>query len=261
MKEDLDKFEKAQNLAYEATSSVMKLLYEGITEKEAAGLLDTYCRDSEVASFFHKPFAWFGDRTRFLNFKSQFNFLPSHRRLNVGDVVILDVAPILQGHVADVGHTFIFGKEQNPDVIKAKKLLLKLRKDLPGMFMSSISTKEIWEKVDDEIKENGFDNIHQLYPFSVLGHRVRKVPLGHLPGITIPFGWHSLWSLASHGLFSELLGPKHKGSKVGVWAIEPHIGGKDFGAKFEELLVVDDSGRAFWLSENVPHLKEGWLTT
>lgn len=38
----------------------------------------------------------------------------------------------------------------------------------------------------------------------------------------------------------------------GLWAIEPHIGAQGFGAKFEELLVVEPD-RAFWLDDDVPH--------
>src|SRR5262249_60087328 len=41
----------------------------------------------------------------------------------------------------------------------------------------------------------------------------------------------------------------------GLWAIEPHLGGTGFGAKFEELLVVEPGGRAFWLDDDLPHVK------
>jgi hypothetical protein len=35
----------------------------------------------------------------------------------------------------------------------------------------------------------------------------------------------------------------------GLWAIEPHIGGGNFGMKFEEILVVE-GGQASWLSND-----------
>lgn len=265
MKNDLQKFEDAQNLAYEATLKVSRLLQEGMTEKEVANLLDTYCRDLGVKSYFHKPFAWFGDRTRYLDFSQPWHFLSGDKVLKKGYVVILDVAPILNGHVADIGYTFVFGESENPEHKKAKELLLDLRSKLPEWFESSMSTTEIWKKCDEVIKEAGFDNIYQMYPFSVLGHKVHKVPFGRLPSITAPFGWHSIWSLGSRGIFSELLGPRHTGSKLGNWAIEPHIGGDGFGAKFEEILVVDETEtgkiRARWLTDNVPHLKPDWFVS
>ena len=263
MKNDLKKFEATQNLAYEAALAVSQLLQEGMTEKDVANLLDRYCRDLGVKSYFHKPFAWFGDRTRYLNFSQYWHFLSGSKVLKKGYVVILDVAPIFDGHVADIGYTFVFGENEKPQLKEAKSLLLDLREELPKWFESKMTTSEIWAKCDEVIKERGFENIHQMYPFEVLGHKVHKVPFGKLPSITFPFGWHSFWSLGTRGIFSELLGPKHKGTKVGMWAIEPHIGGDGFGAKFEEILVVEETETgnisAKWLSNNVPHLNPDWF--
>lgn len=45
-----------------------------------------------------------------------------------------------------------------------------------------------------------------------------------------------------------MLGPLHHGPKTGVWAIEPHIRVGAFGAKFEELLIVE-ADRAYWLDD------------
>jgi hypothetical protein len=49
-------------------------------------------------------------------------------------------------------------------------------------------------------------------------------------------------------VFPEVLGPLHHGPKTGVWAIEPHIRVGAFGAKFEELLIVEPD-RAYWLDD------------
>jgi hypothetical protein len=49
-----------------------------------------------------------------------------------------------------------------------------------------------------------------------------------------------------------LIVSEHHGSKLGVWAIEPHLGAEGFGAKFEEILVVTPEG-ARWLDDQVPH--------
>jgi hypothetical protein len=40
----------------------------------------------------------------------------------------------------------------------------------------------------------------------------------------------------------------------GLWAVEPHLGFRGVGAKFEELLVVTDDGRAYWLDDDLPHV-------
>jgi hypothetical protein len=40
--------------------------------------------------------------------------------------------------------------------------------------------------------------------------------------------------------------------------VEPHIGFRGVGVKFEELLVVTD-GDAFWLDDDLPHVRR-WRT-
>ena len=45
----------------------------------------------------------------------------------------------------------------------------------------------------------------------------------------------------------------------GLWAVEPHLGFRGTGAKFEEILVVTDSKdpeqSAFWLDDDLPHVR------
>ena len=40
----------------------------------------------------------------------------------------------------------------------------------------------------------------------------------------------------------------------GLWAVEPHLGRGDVGAKWEELLLIQD-GEVRWLDEDVPHVR------
>ena len=95
----------------------------------------------------------------------------------------------------------------------------------------------------------GYNNIHQKYPFSVLGHRVYETNerFGSLK--LLNFGWQSFWALASRGIFGQLLNANHEGDLTGLWAIEPHIGTQTFGAKFEEILIVEPH-RVKWLESN-----------
>src|SRR5690606_31757968 len=88
---------------------VARDLAPGVTEKEAARELGQRLRDEGVRSFFHQPFAWFGDRTCFRGFRTPLDFFPSGRRLEAGMPAILDVAPILEGYAADIGYAFSCG--------------------------------------------------------------------------------------------------------------------------------------------------------
>jgi hypothetical protein len=42
-----------------------------------------------------------------------------------------------------------------------------------------------------------------------------------------------------------------------LWAVEPHIGFRDVGVKFEEILVVTERGETYWLDDDLPHVR-GW---
>jgi len=62
-------------------------------------------------------------------------------------------------------------------------------------------------------------------------------------------GWSPLWS--PYGFSGHPPAP-------GMWAVEPHLGFRGTGAKFEEILMVTDSKdpeqSAFWLDDELPHV-------
>jgi len=50
----------------------------------------------------HRPFAWFGEHSRFDGYQGYGDYHPGHRRLRPGEVAILDVSPVVDGYAADV---------------------------------------------------------------------------------------------------------------------------------------------------------------
>lgn len=253
---DAQGFKCAQRLAFEAAVTVGKELQEGWTEKQAAELMGTYLKDSGVKAFFHEPYAWFGDRTRFdgINRKKPLDFAPTDRRLKSGDPVILDVAPIVEGYVGDIGYALSLGPHK--ELENAMTFLRRLRADIPKIFAEHAHQGgTIWKIIDNEIRLAGYDNIHKIYPFHVLGHRLRRMPFANFSLKTpVRFSLHSVAQILAGGFFAELLNADHDGPLQGFWAIEPHVGGDGFGAKFEEVLVVDDKG-CRWLDDKVPHIR------
>ena len=252
--EELDGFKKAQALSYDCAVTIAKELKPGWTEKQTSKLMDTFLKDHGVKHFFHKSFAWFGEHSKFHNFKTYFDFLPSKTTLKENDVIILDTAPIVNGFAGDIG--FTFSLTPNEELKKARSFLIKQREELQIFFSSELTADLIWKKIDENFKNSHYINCHKDYPFAVLGHRLHEIPFQNLPSIGIPFTLHSYWALFSRGLIPELLGPWHSGTKLGIWAIEPHLGlaSHPFGAKFEEILVVTKE-KTYWLQDDVPHLK------
>ena len=247
--ESLLGFKRCQNLAYKGIKEIAAMIQPGWTEQKTADLLDTYLMDHGVQSFFHRSFVWFGSRTKFSGVENYLGFLPTQNKVEENDVIILDVAPILNGFSCDVGKSFCLG--DNPDFIKTELYLKALKKKIPEFFKRYDNGADVCERIDHEISLAGYENIHQLYPFSVLGHRIHKVP-NALPAHLANIGWQSYWSMLSQGEFSELLSKDFQGDLTGLWAIEPHVGTSSFGVKFEEILVVE-SNQVYWLQD----LEEG----
>ena len=246
---DLVGFKAAQDLAMAGAHEIVGYLKAGWTERQAAKLLNTWLCDNGVKSFFHYAYVWFGERTRFdgISRKHYHEFMPSDRVLLENEVFILDVAPIVDGYICDIGYTSVLGED--PNLTVALDFLSTLKETIIDLFKKNPEGHVIWDTIDQLIRQEGYDNIHALYPFNVLGHRVYKTKEPVLPtGRFLNFGGQSYWNLLSRGLLGQLLNPTYSGNLLGLWAIEPHIGTATFGAKFEEILVVDDHD-VYWLSD------------
>lgn len=250
-------FRKAQRLAYDAVEHVARQLKPGMTEKEASQLLEDYLKAHGTERYLHRAFAWFGDHARFDGYAGYADYHPSDRPLEVGATAILDVSPVVDGYIGDVGYAVCIGS--NPELDKARAFQLALRARIPELFASPMTPKEIWFEIDRIIAEAGYDNIHSKYPHCVLGHRVFRVKKKE--GKHLRFGWRafSWFSFETNMAFlrmgpSAILTPEHVGKKLGLWAIEPHIGWAGGGCKFEEILVVEPD-RCYWLDDDVPHVR------
>lgn len=252
-------FRRAQRLAYDCVLAVEQELQEGWTERQTAQRMDTYLRDHGVNVYLHRPFAWFGDHSRFDGYKRFTDFHPGSRRLEADQPFILDVSPAVDGYIGDIGYSSCL--QPNAELDAGMEYLLELRDALPRYFASPMSAAEIWARIDSDAAARGFDNIHARYPFAVLGHRVYRLRLWklRLPRIPLTFAsWFSLQGgleFTTHKVLPELLTPDHEGEKTGLWAVEPHFGRGKTGFKFEEILVVEQD-RAYWLDDDVPHVKK-----
>jgi len=259
---DLAKFREVQQLAYDAAQSVAATLEPGVTEKQAARRIREYLVERGVQDWFHTPFAWFGDRTAFRGFRVPLQFFPTNRRLADGMPFILDCAPVRDGYMADIGYAGCLGTnriyEQLMDDLSEYRVLIvdRVREGAP--------LKQIYLDVDALIIRQGYDNRHRVYPGRVIGHQVGKVHSRLPKFIAAGFGIRSLQTLVGDLIVERI----HHRSPLwadgdisnhpatpGLWAVEPHIGFRDVGVKFEEILVVTETGSACWLDDDLPHVR------
>ncbi|MBA0052742.1 M24 family metallopeptidase [Streptomyces sp. AJS327] len=263
---DLRGFREVQRLAYACAEAVAARLAPGVTERDAARMQREWLTARGVRDWFHLPFAWFGDRTAFAGFRVPLQFFPTNRALEPGMPFILDLAPILGGHTADVGYSGSLGPHRVQhrmlrDLRAHRELILReVREGRP--------LRAIYQSVDRLMDRQGYANRHRRYPFGVVAHKVGRVRERRAAPTLFGFGTNALRGLAQDALrghregWSPLWSPYRFSDhppQPGLWAVEPHLGFRGTGAKFEELLVVTDSSdpeqRAFWLDDDLPHVR------
>ncbi|HMG42412.1 MAG TPA: M24 family metallopeptidase [Acidimicrobiales bacterium] len=260
---DLGGFREVQQLAYRCAEETAAALEPGVTEKEVAARMRRWLEGHGVDDWFHLPFAWFGDRTAFRGIRIPFQFFPSDRELEEGMPYILDCAPVRDGYTADIGYSGSLG--HNPVLDRLLGDLAEHRALIVDQVRERRPLREVYEAVDALAARQGFENRHRKYPFRVIAHQVDRLPaprrsrspivgrfgvrslrwLARTSAVALRQGWSPLWNDTR---FSD-----HP-PRPGLWAVEPHLGLRGVGAKFEELLVVTDDD-AFWLDDDLPHVR------
>lgn len=259
---DLDRFRELQQLAYGCAEKVAAWLEPGVTERQAAARLRRELVAQGVEDFFHVPFAWFGDRTAFRRFRTPLQFFASGRRLEDGMCYVLDCAPVVDGYTADIGYAGKIG--DNPVWDRIAVDLLEYRALILDQVRQRRPLAEVYAAVDALIAKHGYDNRHQVYPGRVIGHQVTRMTARGPAGVTVfGFGVRTLQTLGReliserlHGrspLWADGRASRHAPTP-GLWAVEPHVGFRDVGLKFEELLVVTEDD-AYWLDDDLPHVR------
>ncbi|MDR6977059.1 Xaa-Pro aminopeptidase [Streptomyces sp. 3330] len=268
---ELRGFRRVQRLAYECAQAVAAELRPGVTERDAARMLREWLRERGVRDWFHLPFAWFGDRTAFTGFRVPLQFFPTGRRLEPGMPFIPDLAPVYEGYTADIGYSGALGAHPVQERLMAD--LAAHRELILREVRERRSLREIYADVDRLMVRQGYANRHRAYPFGVIAHKVDRVRERRFSPRLFGFGARSLKGLASDALhghregWSPLWSPYRFSDhppKPGLWAVEPHLGFRGTGAKFEEILVVTNSAdpgeSAFWLDDDLPHVRR-WAGT
>ncbi|WP_420466726.1 M24 family metallopeptidase [Panacagrimonas sp.] len=267
---DIEGFRQVQRLAYRCAETIAEEIEPGMTEREVATYMRDFLLSEGADDCFHQPFAWFGDRTAFrgfIGFKhlGGFNpaFYPSNKKLEADMPYILDCAPTRGGYTADIGYCGVVG--HNPTLDKLMDDLLEYRVLILDLVRQRKTLAQVSQAVDRLCERHGYEPRHKAYPFEVLAHRVEKLENDGRP---------KHLSLARFGVrnISELIKDRVRGAREGwsplwnsskgsdhpptpgLWAVEPHLGFRDVGAKWEELLVITEDD-AFWLDDEVPQVR------
>nr|WP_192764501.1 M24 family metallopeptidase [Actinomadura algeriensis] len=258
---ELERFRAVQRLSYACADEVAATLEPGVTEREACRRMRRWLRAHGVDDWLHTPFAWFGDRSAFTGFRVPTQFLPSGTRLEEGMPYVLDMAPVKGGYCADIGYGGVLGENRiwdrvDADLAEHRTLILRLVRERRTFA-------DVYAEVDALIERQGHRNRHRKYPGRVIGHQVGVIG-GVLPKrVGLPFGVRFLQTIGRELVTERVKGrsPLWNGGDrsrhaptPGLWAVEPHIGFRGVGVKFEEMLVVTEDD-AYWLDDDLPHVR------
>jgi len=261
---DLDRFRDLQRRSFAILEQTAAELEAGETERQVGARLVRRYRDAGATGFFHLPVALFGERTALPGRWSVGHFYPRDRGLQPDESVILDASPLFGGYMVDTSYSFCFGRD--PRHRQMMSDLSRFRADVLAAVEERRSFKDIALQVAADIEARGYEPVHQKHPGQVLGHRALKT-------LELPFTWRiqgfdglSLgWFIMKGAAVRRGLGRvaptwnHHSTSDHppadGLWLVEPHAGCGPVGAKWEEILVIQD-GEAWWLDDTPPHVRQ-----
>lgn len=260
----LNRFLELQRTSFGILESMAASLKGGETEQEVAHELVKCYRAAGAASFFHLPVVLFGERTALPGDWRLGHFFPRPRQLRDGDSVILDAAPLFDGYLVDTSYSFCWG--DNPEHRHMMQHLAQYRSSVPEALNRGDSFQSIAERVQARMQEEAYEAVHHKHPGEVLGHRAIKTPKLPFPvrmqGFdTISLAWFkAMDTLAMKGLrqrsplWNQCKASDHR-AHDGLWLVEPHAGKDGVGAKWEEILVIEQ-GVARWLDSEPPHVRQ-----
>ncbi|WP_043433491.1 M24 family metallopeptidase [Cystobacter fuscus] len=247
MPEELRGFAAAQRLATRCAQETEKQLRTGITERELAAWMRDWLASHGVEHYFHRPFVWFGPRTRFRHFTTRLDLRATEQTLAENDVYIFDFAPVLDGYACDFSYAGQWGTV--PGYVEARAVLDRLYRDIPGWVAASGHRADrLWQRVHQELTAHSLSGIHETSSYSFLGHRVHHVAASPLARALAHRGAQTLLEFFARGASGQVLTRHHQGDMTGLWAVEPHLAFGDHAVKFEELLLVTPTG-ATWLRD------------
>lgn len=263
---ELDRFRELQRLSFSILQNEARLLEPGMIEKDVAHRLVQAYRREGVKSFFHLPVVLFGERTALPGDWPVGKFFPKKRAVAANEAVIFDASPIFGDYLVDTSFSFCLG-ESAPHRTMMQRLSA-FRASVPEAVNAGATFASIANDVNAKIAWHGYEPVHGKHPGAVLGHRAVRLP--KLPFVWRAQGFDALslsWfygkeylsraHLARSPLWNTTRTSAHKPFD-GLWLVEPHAGDGPTGAKWEEILVIE-GGKARWLDDEPPHVKQWQL--
>ncbi|MBQ9267390.1 MAG: aminopeptidase P family protein [Clostridia bacterium] len=161
-KEEIEKLRKASALGDKCFDYICKQIKIGMTEIEIAKLMDTFFVENGASGLSFDTIVGSGPNS------AQIHSTPTERKIEFGDIILLDFGCVLDGYCSDTSRTIFVG-EVKEEYRKIYEIVLSSQIKAIEEIRPGMTCKEVDAISRDYIKSFGYDFNHAL------GHGVGKV--------------------------------------------------------------------------------------
>jgi len=171
--EEIKRIRKASKVAEKGMAAAIKTVKPGVTESQVAAEAEYAMRQAGAEEFW-RTYVSSGPRTNIVH------GLPTKRKLKKGDLVMIDIHPIVNGYSADICRTICVGKP-TVEQQSAYELYLKAQQATITKVKAGVGMVELEQTFHGEIKEGGHGSHIFGPPIHGLGIEFEESPLppGH----------------------------------------------------------------------------------
>ena len=171
--DEIECIRQAAKVADAGMAAAVKAVKAGITESQIAAEAE-YAMRQAGAEEFYRTYVSSGPRTNIAH------GLPTRRKLEVGDLVMIDLHPVVNGYSADMCRTVCLGKP-TAEQQEAYDLFLKAQQVTIAKVKAGVGMAELEESVHGMLREAGHGEHVFGPPIHGLGIEFEEAPLpaGH----------------------------------------------------------------------------------
>ncbi|MDE3090958.1 MAG: aminopeptidase P family protein, partial [Chloroflexota bacterium] len=171
--EEIERIQAACKVADAGMKAAVAALKVGVTESQVAAAAEHAMRDAGAEEFY-RTYVASGPRTNIAH------GLPTNRKLEKGDLVMIDLAPIVNGYSADECRTVCVGKP-TAEQQAAYDLFLKAQQATIANLKAGVGVMELEQTIHGILKDAGHGNHIFGPPIHGVGIEFEEAPLppGH----------------------------------------------------------------------------------
>ncbi len=170
--EELGRIQRACDIAEEAFLDLLPALKEGMTESDAAALLEYNMRKRGASGTSFETICAFGAHGSVPHYET------GNAKLRFGDPVLIDFGCKVDGYCSDITRTFLFGDDNSHgDFKNIYNVVLEAHRLVKEKLVAGMTGKEGDAIARDHLKEHGLDKYFTHSLGHGIGLQIHEYPL------------------------------------------------------------------------------------